>query len=190
MASKKNPTRYIVSATSQHEAKTFARKETAIKEAEMRAKSDKTVDVTVVTSTGKEVHRVAATVKAELVQAKAKAPRVLREALGESPVEGWETLYDKSARRGFLILRSTEGAGYAMYCVKHEHLHNLARLSDDRRLAREGGWCSSCTFDAVADEVKAEAKPKAKAKAKPELKLVTSIVGSTGEPVDGETAPF
>ncbi|MFE2934830.1 hypothetical protein [Streptomyces sp. NPDC059278] len=62
-----------------------------------------------------------------------------REAQGASVVDGWDVLYDKPRAKA-QVVKNTEGA-YGLVCTEHKTVHPLARLTDERALRRDGGWC-------------------------------------------------
>lgn len=62
-----------------------------------------------------------------------------REAQGASVVDGWDVLYDKPRAKA-QVVKNSEGA-YGLVCTEHKTVHPLARLTDERALRRDGGWC-------------------------------------------------
>lgn len=64
-----------------------------------------------------------------------------REALGASCVDGWELLYDKPRASAEVVRRDGK---YALACKQHKTLHPLARLTDEGKVRKAGGWCTDC----------------------------------------------
>lgn len=64
-----------------------------------------------------------------------------REALGASSVDGWELLYDKPKAKAEVVRRDSS---YALVCKTHKTLHPLARLTDEGKVRKAGGWCTEC----------------------------------------------
>jgi len=88
---------------------------------------------------------MAATEAAEAEAAAAPAGRTPRAAQGVASVAGWELLYDKPKQGAEVGRRSVEGRPqYALICKAHGHAHELPRLTAERALRSNGGWCPSC----------------------------------------------
>jgi len=138
-------TRYTV-LTNGVEARTFARKERAVAEAEkfVAAARDSKQDalVQVVTTGGKEVFTQTVTAPAAAAPRKATGRKAQRPALGEAAVPGWELLYDKP-RQGAQVAR--KDGTYALICTEHRFVRPVAKLVEERAVRKAGGWCTECS---------------------------------------------
>lgn len=81
--------------------------------------------------------------KPETPQPKPEQGKQYRAPLGAASMPGWDVLYDKP-RAGYQVWRSTSGAGYALWCTKHEHCHQVPTLAAERAARQVGHWCPGC----------------------------------------------
>ncbi|MEV6401187.1 hypothetical protein AB0M39_41510, partial [Streptomyces sp. NPDC051907] len=78
--------------------------------------------------------------------APAPAPKAARRAAqGTASAPGWELLYDKPKQDCEVGRRWEDGKPvYALICKAHGHVHSLERLTAERSLRANGGWCPEC----------------------------------------------